>query len=72
MTRAEHLGWCKKRALEYLDRGDVPNAVTSMMSDMDKHPDTKLAPGSILSRLGMLAAMSGDRAEARRFIEGFN
>jgi hypothetical protein len=72
MTRGEHLVWCKTRALEYLDAGDVPNAVTSMMSDLDKHPETKLQPGSILVMLGMQAIMNNDAAAARRFIMGFN
>lgn len=73
MERAEHLDWCKKRALEYLDKGDVKNAVASMMSDMQKHEETKFAgAGNILSMLGIKAAASGDAAEARRYIKGFN
>lgn len=40
MNRQEHLQFCKDRALEYLDRGDLNNAATSMMSDMKKHPET--------------------------------
>lgn len=71
MTRQEHLEWCKKRAHEYLSRGDVMNAVTSMMSDMDKHPETKIN-NPTLSMLGMLAVQSGSREEARRYIDGFN
>jgi hypothetical protein len=31
--RAEHLAWAKQRALEYLDAGDIANAVTSMDND---------------------------------------
>ncbi|MGO9450599.1 MAG: hypothetical protein ACLQDV_06055 [Candidatus Binataceae bacterium] len=37
MTRAEHLAWCKKRALEYLDRGDTVSAVSSMLGDLAEH-----------------------------------
>ena len=69
MTRDEHLAWCKKRAHEYLDRGDVKNAIASMMSDMDKHPETKL---NKLSMLGLMAAESYNLTEARRYIDGFN
>lgn len=72
MDRAEHLAWCKQRALEYLNRGELRNAVTSMMSDMNKHPETASAPGGILDRLGLMAAMSNDAREVRRYIEGFN
>ena len=32
MTRQEHLERCKKRALEYVDQGDFPNAYASMAS----------------------------------------
>lgn len=72
MTRQEHLDWCKKRALEYLDRGDVQGAIASMMSDMQKHEETKFGGNSILSTMGLMAAMSGSTHEVRRFIVGFN
>jgi hypothetical protein len=72
MTREEHLQWCKDRALEYLNRGDVVNAVTSMMSDLDKHDETRLPNGHPLRALGIMAAMRRDGLDARRFIEGFN
>jgi hypothetical protein len=71
MTRQEHLEWCKRRAHEYLDRGDVTNAIASMMSDMDKHPETKISSPT-LSMLGLMAAQQGDYAGAKRFIDGFN
>ena len=72
MNRQEHLDWCKKRALEYLDQGDVVNAIASMMSDMTKHEETAPAMKSpTLIALGLQAAMD-NVGEARRFIEGFN
>lgn len=71
MTRQQHLEWCKKRALEYLDKGDVQNAVTSMMSDMQKHDETKFNSPT-LNMLGIMAIRSGDIHEARRYIVGFN
>lgn len=72
MTREEHLSWCKKRAHEYLDRGDIMNGVTSMMSDLQKHPETKLSEGSPLGMLGLAAIISEDHREATRFVDGFN
>ena len=72
MTRDEHMDWCKSRALEYLNHGDIKSAVGSMLSDMNKHPQTWLEPGSILNLLGMQAIMSNDAVAAWRFIEGFN
>jgi hypothetical protein len=71
MTREEHLAWCKIRAHEYLDRGDVTNAVASMMSDMQEHPETKVTSPT-LQMLGFLAAQSGRVEDARRYIDGFN
>ncbi len=71
MTRQEHLDWCKKRALEYLDRGNVMEAIASMMSDMEKHPETK-SNNPFLNAMGLAAAASGDEREARRFIVGFS
>ncbi len=70
MNRTEHLVWCKQRACEYLERGEVIDAVTSMLFDLRKHPETK--PDRILAMLGMFAAKNGDVVEVRRFIDGFN
>ena len=45
-----------------------------MLSDMDKHPETKLrdtATSSVLVRLGMLYVEQGDPCELRRWIVGF-
>lgn len=72
MTRLEHLAWCKQRALEYLDRGDLPNALASMLSDMRKHPENAGAVHGILPMVGMLAVQQRDRLKLRDFIEGFN
>lgn len=72
-TRDEHLQWCKDRAMEYVKRGELLGAITSMMSDMEKHPETKLKPA--LTQLGMFAAMQaqkGDRDAVERFILGFH
>ena len=70
MTRDEHLAWAKGRAMEYLDRGKVADAIASMMSDLGKHEDfnsieAKMAP------LGLFYAMNNDYDGAKRFIEGF-
>lgn len=69
-TRDEHLAWCRKRALEYLNRGDLANAILSMISDLEKHPDTRLQ-NPYLARLGIQMVIDNDLAGARRFIEGF-
>ncbi len=72
MTRAEHLEWCKKRALEYVDTDDTSQAWASMASDMSKHPET--ANHSALE-LGMMLLMGGHLSspdKMRKFILGFN
>lgn len=44
MNRAEHLNWCKQRALEYLNPGQffsIDDAMASMASDLGKHDETR-------------------------------
>lgn len=70
-TRAEHLAWCKSRALEYVERGDYVQAWGSMVSDLGKHPETA-GHGAI--KLGSSLMFNGylnTAAEVREFIEGF-
>ena len=72
MTRDEHVKWCKVRAREYLDRGDITQAFASMGSDLDKYSETKnhigIAIGMQLIMIGNLSTVS----EMRKFIEGFH
>lgn len=73
-TRAEHLQECKDRAMEYVKHGDLLNAVTSMMSDLEKHPETSATKGA-LGMLGLMAAQqaqAGDHDAVVRYIQGFN
>ena len=72
MDRSEHLQWCKDRALEYVARGDMPNAWASMVSDMGKHDDTA---GHSALELGLMMFLGGHlstSAEMTKFINGFN
>ena len=68
-TYDEHLAWCKQRAREYLDHGDIAGAVASMLSDMNKHEETQVHP--MLQAYGLLVASRFDMIEAKMFIEGF-
>lgn len=70
-TREQHLEWCKVQAREYLAEGDLMNAVTSMMSDLEKHPETAIRGDATLLMVGIFAINSGDPKEVSRFIEGF-
>jgi hypothetical protein len=72
VTRAEHLAWCKQRALEYVERGDrgsLAHAISSMLSDLGKHPETAKS-----QTIGALIAPIGSTRpdEVRKWIEGFN
>lgn len=69
MTRGEHLEWAKKRALQYLP-GDPVNGMTSMMSDLSKHPELA---GHVGMRIAPMFYGAQDDPEAvRRWIVGFN
>lgn len=71
-TRADHLAWCKERALTYVELGDLSQAYASMASDLGKHPKTE---GHVAIQLGMMMLMGGLLStpdQMRRFIEGFN
>lgn len=70
-TRAEHLEWCKKRALGYLP-GDTSQAFASMMSDLSKHTETA---GHVAIELGARLLFGGhlnDSHKMEDFINGFN
>lgn len=72
MNRTEHLAWCKQRALEYVEAGDVQGAFASMTSDLRKHPETADHAGTELGFMQMMAGMLDSPAEMRRWIEGYN
>lgn len=70
--RGEHLAWAKRRALEYLDAGDLENACASMMSDLAQHADFIGGVYDSLNLLGIMYATQHDVPGMRRWIEGFN
>ncbi len=72
MNREEHLEWCKERAMEYVDSGDLQDAWASMASNLGKHDGTKDHPAIML---GMMMLMGGNLSTAKKmkqFILGFN
>ncbi len=72
MERAEHLQWCKDRALEYIDARDVSQAVASMCSDLSKHPETANHAGIQLGTMLMIGGQMNTVTEAEKWINGFN
>ena len=69
MDHHEHLQWCRERAREYLAAGDHMNAVTSMMSDLQKHDDWR--DGKLCTTMMMLYMVDPTRETAERIVEGF-
>jgi hypothetical protein len=71
-TREEHLAWCKQRALEYIDSGQVTYGLMSMLSDMSKHPETN-TPGLYRTMAGLIEIGDLRTPEAaRKHINGYN
>lgn len=68
-TREEHLQWCKDRANQYLNQNDISQGISSMLSDMSKHPETDT---EFCKVLGFEALMSNDLNKAKKFVNGFN
>jgi hypothetical protein len=70
MNRAEHLAWAKSRALQYVELGQLEDAMGSIISDLKSHPETQNHIG-----IEMMMMMSGhlkNPSDMRSFIEGFN
>ena len=71
-TREEHLKWSKERALFELKKGrGCQSAWSSMMSDLNKHPELE---DHFALELGMMLVFSGnlnDEEEMKKFIKDF-
>jgi hypothetical protein len=72
MNRAEHLAWCKERALAICHTGDTTEAFASMASDLKKHDETRNHVGIQLGMLQIIGGMLNTPEQMRHFIEGFN
>lgn len=71
MTGDEHLKRCKRHALAYLRRHRYASAVTSMLTNIQQHQDTRFRDISTFEQIGFMYAERGDIDGMRRFIEGF-
>jgi hypothetical protein len=70
--RAQHLEWCKKRALAYVNQGYLQQALSSMLSDLAKHPKTADHPGIALAVGRMAFGDLTTKDQMLEFIEEFN
>jgi len=71
MTRKEHMQWCKGRALSYVDAGKPQEAISSMMSDLTKHEETRELMKGPLAMIAMWELQRGTPESVREFITGF-
>lgn len=65
-----HVAWCKQRALEYVDAGDLPNAFASLVSDLNKHPATAEHSAIELGAMLLFGGHLNTPHAMREFIEG--
>lgn len=79
MTRQEHIQWCKERAIHEYDfyaktspRDAIKNGITSMMSDINKHEETKSDTLQSLCMFQLINKPNMSRQEFVNFINGFN
>jgi len=72
MERAEHLQWCKDRALEYVKSGDIQQAFASFSSDMSKHPETAKHLALGLGATLFFGGHLGTTTKMEKWINGFN
>jgi len=70
--RQNHLEWCKQRALEYVDQGDVNQAWASFLSDMGKEESTRDHEGLQLGNMLFVGGHLRTPQAMREHIEGFN
>lgn len=72
MNRSKHLQWCKDRANEIADTGDLPQAYASMVSDLSKHEETANHGAIELGMMMLLGGQLDSKYEMSKFINGFN
>jgi len=72
VTRDEHLQWCKDRAIEYIDAGDLDQAFASFNSDMRKHSETDNHSALELGFMLLFNNHLDTTAKMRKWILGFN
>lgn len=70
-TAKDHLAWCVKRAMDYANTGDMPNAWASFASDALNHSGTAHIPGDLLFGMAMFSGIYNTPREFEQFISGW-
>ena len=68
VPREKYVERCKQRAFDYLEQGDLRNAVAAFVGSMNARPDCRLPHH--LAMLGVLLLMANDALGWRTLIEG--
>ena len=68
VPRDKYVERCKQRAFDYLEQGDLRNAVAAFVGSMNARPDCQLPHH--LAALGVLLLMGNDVLGWRTLIEG--
>jgi hypothetical protein len=68
VTRSEYLEWCKVRALEYVQIGDLDQAYVVMISGLANHPETASHPDRELMASLKSKGLLRTAGEMTRFI----
>jgi hypothetical protein len=71
LTREEHIESAKARALEYVDAGELQNALASISSDLSQHEETRDHPAIAIGLALLTAGHLNTQAKMRMFILGF-
>lgn len=71
-SRAEHMAWCKARALAFVDSGDLSGAFASITADLKQHEGTAVHVGIELGHLLYLHGKLDTAQDMRHFIHGFS
>ena len=72
ITKEEHIKWCKERANREIDfYKDPKQGLISMMSDLEKHPETRNHSGIKIAALMLFSGQIRTVEEAKKFIDGF-
>lgn len=72
MTAVEHIDWCKKRAMEYVDAGEPYNALASLQSDLRKHFETARHPALELGAMLTATGHLNTTEQVRQWIGGIS
>jgi hypothetical protein len=71
VSRKEYMEWAKKRANEYIAKGELRNALNCFYSDMSKHQKTKDYPYLKIGTQIILGGGLRSPEEVKEFINGF-